>query len=414
MLRSAWREPDRYNRGVKLGIGALAAGNPTGLGRLCRNAVIGLAEAGDGHEIHVFLRSESDRRLIEEEATPPLRSALDRLHWHYGTVPRMPVVQRYLLEQRWIPAQAAQLGLDAYLGCDFSLPRGLRIRRRMVILPDMLPFTHPGTVSFTAGILYRQAIRHAVSSGAALLCISDATRRLLLERFQQAADQAETLLPPMSPMLWTYADRNGSIDLGMQVQGSLHMYKSQRPYILAVGVRGLRKNTDLLVRIYRELVLSGDYKGSLVLAGGTGEYHSANSSPKLAVVALGQQQGIPADDSPAVHDIGRVNDFDLSRLYRSADLLVNLSVEEGFGYPVLEALAHGTPALVSRGSAMREIAAGGIAECNLEPAEARVKLLATLNALPLLRREAAEFELEGFSVGTYGRRILELFESMES
>ncbi|MCB1216105.1 glycosyltransferase family 4 protein [bacterium] len=399
---------------MKLGIGALAAGNPTGLGRLCRNAVIGLAAGAEGHEVHVFLRTASDQERIREEATPPLRPALDNLHYHIGSFPRIPFLQRYWLEQQWIPQQARMLGLDAYLGCDFCLPMDLKIHRRMVLLPDMLPFTRPETVSLAAGFLYRRAIVHAVRSGAGLLCISEVTRTNLLERFPGAADQAEVLYPPLSPILWTYASRQGSVDLELQVQGSLHMFKSQRPYILAVGVRGPRKNTELLVRIYRELVLSGDYHGSLVLAGGDGEFHTANSSPRLAVVALGQQPGAQADDSPAIHDIGRVNDFDLSQLYRAADLLVSLSLEEGFGYPVLEALAHGTPALVSRGSAMREISEGGIAETGLNPPECRVKLLSTLNSLPLLRREAAGIRLEDFSVEEYGRRIIELFEAMET
>ncbi|MEZ5338395.1 MAG: glycosyltransferase [bacterium] len=399
---------------MKLGIGALAAGNPTGLGRLCRNAVIGLAASAAGHEVHVFLRDASDQERIREEATPPLRLALDALHYHIGSFPRIPFLQRYWLEQQWIPQLAHELGIDAYLGCDFSLPGSLTFRRRLVLLPDMLPFTRPETVSLAAGVLYRRAIAHAVRSGAGLLCISEATRTNLLERFPGAADQADVLYPPLSPILWTYASRHGSVDLDMQVQGSLHMFKSQRPYILAVGVRGPRKNTDLLVRIYRELVLSGDYGGSLVLAGGDGEFHTANSSPRLAVVALGQQPGTQADDSPAIHDIGRVNDFDLSRLYRAADLLVNLSIEEGFGYPVLEALAHGTPALVSRGSAMGEISEGGIAETGLNPPECRVKLLSTLNSLPLLRREAAGIRLQDYSVEEYGRLIMELFEAMET
>ncbi len=404
----------RYNHCVKLGIGALAAGNRSGLGRLCRNAVIGLAAAATDEELHVFLRDRLEIEQIREEATPRLRSSLDRLQFHVGDFPRIPFLQRYFLEQQWIPQMVEKLDLDAYLGCDFTLPRSLSIPRRLAILPDMLPLTRPETVSLPARLLYSNAIRFAVSSGAGLLCISEATRRALLEMFPAVEGRTAAVLPPLSPMLWTYAGRRESHDLQLQIQGSLHMFASQRPYILAVGIRGPRKNIELLVRVYRELVLSGDYSGSLVLTGGGGEFHTANSEPKLAVVGLGAKQGIPTGDAPAIYDIGRVNDFDLSRLYRSADLLVNLSMEEGFGYPVLEALAHGTPALITRGSAMAEIASGGIAQTGLDPAECRVKLLSTLNALPLLRREAADLDLASYSVEEYGRRILELLDAMET
>ena len=364
-------------------------------------------------QLHVFLREAADLELIREEATPRLRGCLDKLQIHTGSMAYVPLLQRLWLEQHWIPAQCSKHGLASYIGCDFTLPRSLKIPRRLVILPDLLPFSHPQTVSPGARLLYASAINFAAQSGAGFLCISELTRQALLERFPQCASRALVLHPPLSPMLWTYASRSDSVDLQMQIQGSLHSFISQRPYILAVGVSGSRKNTDLLVRIHRELVLSGDYHGSLVLTGGSGLYHSANSEPRLAVVALGQPEQ-PTGDSPAVYDIGRVNEFDLSRLYRGADLLVSLSLEEGFGYPVLEALAHGTPALVTRGSAMTEIAAGGIATSGLDPAECRVKLLSALNALPLLRREAAQLDIEQYSVEEYGGQILEILQTMET
>lgn len=375
--------------------------------------MIALAAASDSEELHVFVRDVSDIDRIREEATPRLRNKLDSVRFHVASVPYMPVLQRLWLEQSWIPRLCSSIGIDAYIGCDFTLPKSLHLKRRLVILPDLIPFTRPATVSLPARMLYRDAVKFAAKSEAGLLCISGATRRTLLELFPQCATRSLVLHPPLSPMLWTYASREDSLDLRMQIQGSLHSFVSQRPFILAVGTGGTRKNTDLLVRIHRELVLSGDYRGSLVLASGNGLYHSANSDMKLAVVTIGQINQ-EEEDKPAVYDIGRVNEFDLSRLYRSADLLVNLSAEEGFGYPVLEALAHGTPALVTRGSAMTEIAAGGIAETGLDSAECRVKLLSTLNALPLLRREAAQLDLEQFSVENYGRQILEILREMES
>jgi glycosyltransferase involved in cell wall biosynthesis len=375
--------------------------------------VIALTAANESDELHAFVRDAADVDWIREEASPRLRSRLDDVVFHVAELPYVPVLQRLWLEQNWIPRTCSAVGIDSYIGCDFTLPKSLKIHRRLAILPDLIPFTRPATVSLPARMLYRDAVRFAANSGAGLLCISETTRRKLLELFPQCASRSLVLHPPLSPMLWTYASREESIDLRMQVQGSLQTYVSQRPFLLAVGSGGTRKNTALLVKIHRELVLSGDYHGSLVLTGGNGLYHNANSDLKLAVVTIGQ----PASDEqdlPAVYDIGRVNEFDLSRLYRSADLLVNLSAEEGFGYPVLEALAHGTPALVTRGSAMTEIASGGIAETGLDPSECRVKLLSTLNALPLLRREAAQLDLDQYSVENYGRQILDILREMES
>jgi glycosyltransferase involved in cell wall biosynthesis len=56
--------------------------------------------------------------------------------------------------------------------------------------------------------------------------------------------------------------------------------------------------------------------------------------------------------------VGRVDDGELARLYRGARCLVYPSLYEGFGIPILEAMACGTPVVTSRGGATEEIAGG--------------------------------------------------------
>ncbi len=59
-----------------------------------------------------------------------------------------------------------------------------------------------------------------------------------------------------------------------------------------------------------------------------------------------------------VHRLGRVSEHDLSALYRAAAVFVLPSVLEGFGLPVAEAMAHGTPVVTSAGTATEEVAGG--------------------------------------------------------
>ncbi|MFV0258799.1 MAG: glycosyltransferase family 4 protein [Acidimicrobiales bacterium] len=59
-----------------------------------------------------------------------------------------------------------------------------------------------------------------------------------------------------------------------------------------------------------------------------------------------------------VHRVGRVNDDTLHALYRSASVFVFPSLSEGFGLPVLEAMAHGTPVVTSATGATGEVAEG--------------------------------------------------------
>lgn len=386
---------------MRVGISGLAVCNPTGLGRLSRIYLLALALAEPEWELHVYLRGPAGLQALREECDRRTRDVVDQLVPHY---PPLPGLNRLMLEEWDLPRRFARLGLDAYLGCDFSLPPKPLAPREAVILPDLLPYTQPGTLSWRARWLYRRGITRSAARASVLLCISQHTRQLVLSRFPHLAGEARVVYPGLSPKLWQLAQLEHHADHLPQVRGSLHSFSTRGRFILAVGALGARKNTGLLVRVYSEVVLAGDYRGSLVLAGGDGRYHTAPRRGGLALELAG-----PAlrDDQPSaeIHDIGRVSDYDLSQLYRHADLLVSLSTEEGFGFPVLEALAHGTPALVTSGSSMTEIAQRGIVSTGLAPEECRQVLASALGALPLLRQEAATLPMQAYSIERLGSEV---------
>jgi glycosyltransferase involved in cell wall biosynthesis len=116
-----------------------------------------------------------------------------------------------------------------------------------------------------------------------------------------------------------------------------------RPYILYIGNRRLNKNVGGLMRGFAE---SGLAREGFML-GLTG----ARDEP---TTALERQYGI----SGHVHYFGFVNEADLPALYRGAHLVAFPSFYEGFGLPVIEGMACGTPVLTSNVSCLPEIAGG--------------------------------------------------------
>ena len=149
-----------------------------------------------------------------------------------------------------------------------------------------------------------------------------------------------------------------------------------RPYVLWVGSLEPRKNVDALLGLPAALAEAG-LPHRLVLAGPEGWGPTAEAA-RQAAAAAGDRLRL----------VGRVGAADLAALYRGADLFCFPSIHEGFGLPVLEAMAQGTPVLCSRAASLPEVAGGAARFVDGAGAEAwaaaAVDLLADAAALEAL------------------------------
>ncbi len=121
-----------------------------------------------------------------------------------------------------------------------------------------------------------------------------------------------------------------------------------RPYILWVGTLEPRKNVSRLLAAYGEALHSREIDADLVLVGPAGWGGTADE-----VVAAREE--LPGD---RVHLLGRLDHADLQTAYAGARAFAFPSTWEGFGMPVLEAMAHGVPVVTSAGTSMAEFADG--------------------------------------------------------
>ena len=153
---------------------------------------------------------------------------------------------------------------------------------------------------------------------------------------------------------------------------------ADRPYVLWVGSLEPRKNVEALLSLPAALAAAG-LPHRLVLAGPEGWGSTAG-------VARAAEASAPPG---SLRLIGRVAAGDLAPLYRGASLFCFPSVHEGFGLPVLEAMAQGTPVICSAASSLPEVA-GPAARYVAHPAPeawaaAVVELLEDEAALAALR-----------------------------
>jgi len=124
---------------------------------------------------------------------------------------------------------------------------------------------------------------------------------------------------------------------------ALAHYGLTRPYVLYVGTLEPRKNLNVLIRGFDKVAKSRP-DIHLVLAGRRGWMAQAIFDELERLDLLGR-----------VHITGYVRDRYLPPLYRQAEAFVYPSLYEGFGLPPLEAMASGTPVIVSRSSSLPEV-----------------------------------------------------------
>ena len=237
------------------------------------------------------------------------RAGIEVRRLSFGGRGRAATVAR---DAAWYPfgiAHAAR-GLDV-LHC--TTMRGpLRARPPVVVtVHDLAVLRYPETFPLWHGRTGRMALRASVRTADAVVAVSSFTRSELVELLGVPGDRVRVV-------------PNG-VDRVFAPEGPA----SEGSYVLAVGTLEPRKNLGRAVEAAR-------------LAG-----------VELRVVGARGWGGV---DVPGW--IGRIEDDELAALDRGARCLVFPSLYEGFGLPVLEAMACGTPVVTSRGGATEEVAGG--------------------------------------------------------
>jgi glycosyltransferase involved in cell wall biosynthesis len=251
-----------------------------------------------------------------------------------------PYRHEVALKTRWLPGVEAQLGCDAILYPYWPSPP--RRRREAppaaVFVHDLAFKVRPREVPWQQRAYFAALLGRSLRNAAAVLVPSEATHRDLIGRYRikglesKIAIVPEGVTPDVPP-----APLPAGLEPG---------------YILAVGTIEPRKNYPRLLEAYRRLrresvpVIIGNRPGvpDLVIAGRPGWAYGDTL------------ERIKAE--PGVRHLGHVDDATLSALYRSAAVLAFPSLYEGFGLPLLEAMAHGVPAVVGNAGALPELADG--------------------------------------------------------
>lgn len=174
--------------------------------------------------------------------------------------------------------------------------------------------------------------QHAVSQSAKIITVSDHTRNDVLKNYGMTEKDVIRIYNGFTNPTKNYND---------EVLKKIGISKAK--YILFVGTVQPRKNLQTLIKAFVELQKNeNDMK--LVIVGKKGWLYE----PIVKVAA-------ESDIKEKIIFTGFIDNESLSSLYKNAFVFAHPSLYEGFGIPVLEAMAHGCPVIAAKGSSLEEI-----------------------------------------------------------
>ncbi|MBU1449696.1 MAG: glycosyltransferase family 4 protein [Proteobacteria bacterium] len=205
-----------------------------------------------------------------------------------------------------------------------------------------------------------RALENAVANADLLIAPSTFTADELVELYPATRGRVRVVPEAVLPVYRPAEDP-------FQMQAVLKRHGLDRPYLLFVGTLEPRKNLVRLLAAYERLLAGGQDQFDLVLAGGTGW----KAGPIEEALSHSEARG-------RVRRLGYVPGPDLPALYQGAWALVYPSLYEGFGLPVLEAMACGAPVVTSAAASLPEV--GGDAALYVDPLD-EDQLLAALERI---------------------------------
>jgi len=302
----------------------------------------------------------------------------------------------------YLPLRLRRLAADVYHGPAVFLPFVKLGYRTVVTIHDLVSFLFPRTVPRKYAVYMRLMTRLAVRSADRIIAVSGATRDDLTRILRVPDDKVVVIHEAVAPEFGAPHDPQ-------TVAAVAHRYGIRRPYCLFVGNLEPRKNLARLVEAFgllraRGLAAVGATLPQLVLVGTRGWLYNG-------ILSAAEAHG----GAPDIVFTGYVAPADLPALYAGAACFVFPSLYEGFGLPVLEAMAAGTPVVASRVGAIPEVAGDAAllvdARQPMELAEAMAAVLADAGLRSrLVSRGRARARL--FTWETVAERTLAVYEAV--
>jgi glycosyltransferase involved in cell wall biosynthesis len=300
--------------------------SPTGIGRYSLELLRSLGGVDNEIELVVLATEQEDAFRLSE-----------RFEYHHVPHCRtLPALTTY--GNLAIRSCARRYGLDA-----IHDPNGIApfmflngYTRSIVTLYDAFAFVHPELHNAADNYRYRWYLPYALRAADCVITVSECSRADLIRYLNIHPERIQVITAGVDPR---FGSTEGSDSRGAVFQ----RYGIRQPYLLYVGALNARKNVARMMHAFNRV-------------------HSEHPDVHLVIAGKRQWKTSEIDEAcrllemnDAVSFTGYVDDDDLPTLYAGAEGFLFPSIYEGFGLPVLEAMACGTPVVTSKVSSIPEV-----------------------------------------------------------
>ncbi len=364
---------------IRIGINASFVRKPgSGIGQVTSNFLTELAVS-----TALFQTAQSDEVefvLYLEEDLP----AGIKLPANFRTVVFLPfwkrddLVRKILWEKISLPRRAAADGCDVFLSlyqCPTVMPAEIF---HIMLVHDIVPKLFPHYLNNARKRLYWQWTEKAIGAAQKILAVSSRTEKDLVQHLGIAAKKIAV----------NYIDCDAlykkPISL-IKIQKVLQKYHLKSGYILAGGGMEVRKNVEGVIRAYAKLLDSNRRAHfvadipQLIIYG--------KLLPQLAPLALDAEKLVKELNlTQHVRLLDMTPQADMPALFSSALFFAYPSRYEGFGLPVLEAMAVGCPVITAKTSSLPEVGLDSVLYCHSDDTHDLAMVMRTMLTNPALRK----------------------------
>lgn len=353
-----------------------------GIGTYIQQLVQAFGERASIHNIVLFVAPEESNAI-------QLPDGMSKVPVDYAKYS----IREYVSYGRRVRSEHIELFHEPH----YTLPAGLK-GRSVVTIHDLIHLKFPQYFNAVQRAYARFMIRHAVNDSGAVIAVSQRTKEDIVERLRISDERIHVIYNGVHRKF-------RKVDDSRALEQRKQRFRLERPFVLYVGGQKPHKNIGVLLKAFQE---------------------AQESFPDLELVFVGErlsEHKALADQARSlgidskVKDIGRLHGDELVYLYNLAQVLVIPSLYEGFGLPALEAMACGTPVVVSDRGSLPEIAGNGALVFEAHRADALADTLRQVFNDSTLRAGLIERGLkqaERFSWNITAEQTLRVYESVIS